>query len=317
MMSREAGRIRDRAQHFLEWILELRARSARRSDRVERILLAGAAVVFLVATYIAWQRLPEVQRTLDASWLALAGLLALVGFVANGFEFLMTGRLMRRHIRAYDALRVSVVGTAANVLPIPGAVVVRTQALRQMGEGGSGALIVTTAVGVFWVASAGVLAAAFLLFPTADGYMAAVILLCSCIGVMVAAALVHFAGGRPGRLEIAVLAMIEVVSVFASGVRLYAVAHAIGFDVGLVEAITINLGVILSHAVGVVPAGLGLRELASGAFAESAGVPASVGVMLSVLDRVVIYVVLSVLVTLLMLIDRRRLFGTETGVDSR
>ena len=55
-----------------------------------------------------------------------------------------------------------------------------------------------------------------------------------------------------------------------------------------------NLGGILSNVAGILPGGLGLREVASGAFGVLVGVPAAVGVLMAAADRIGFYVVLAV-----------------------
>lgn len=303
---------------LLDWLARITGRGAKRSAVVERILLLIAGIVFCGATFTAWNKLPAAPRNLGPGWAAFALILALLALSINALEFWISARLIGRRVSHADALRISVLGSAANVLPLPGAVLVRTRALSQAGSTGRHALAITTAIGILWIAAAALLACVLLVFSGQQAVLAGLILLLSFSSLCVAAALSRFAGGsRRVRMLVAVGA-VELLSVIVSGIRLYAVARATGFDVRLAEAVTINLGAILSHAAGIVPGGLGLREAASGLFAASAGVAASVGVILSVLDRIVMYVGLGLALGALFAFAHRPAYPRETterGVD--
>ena len=105
------------------------------SKRTQRILLGVATVVFLVGGWFAFKSL---DVTLDQiRWVPML-IAALVGvpltLVANTFEYLLSARMLHHRMHFMPALQLTTMSTAANLLPIPGAFLVRVQGLRTMGS---------------------------------------------------------------------------------------------------------------------------------------------------------------------------------------
>ncbi len=309
----EDGPPQGRLERLLRWLATASGRGRPRSPRTDRVLLAIAAAVFIGATGWAWQQLPPEERSFSAGWLAVALTLALVTLLMNALEFGVSAELRGFRSPTQNSWRVSVLGSAANLLPVPGAVVVRAQALRQLGERTSGAVIVTGLVGLVWLATAAVAAGLLLLATPSHRTLGAAFLGVGAITIIVSVAVLSRGGGQ--RSTLARLIAIEFVSVLVSGVRLYAVARAADLAIDLSAALTISLGGILSHVVGIFPGGLGLKELVSGAFGTLVGVSASVGVLASAIDRLVVYGALAIAAVPLMVVGRRRTDDTEGPVE--
>lgn len=71
-----------------------------------------------------------------------------------------------------------------------------------------------------------------------------------------------------------------------AGLRFFFVLVAFGFDVSIGQALALATSGILATAVGIVPGGLGLRELLAGAFAPLVALSASVGVLAAIVNRI-------------------------------
>ena len=122
------------------------------SKRTQRILLGVATVVFIVGGWFAFKSL---DVTLDEiRWVPMV-IAALVGvpltLVANTFEYLLSARMLHHRMRFVPALQLTTMSTAANLLPIPGAFLVRVQGLRTMGSRYGRALASTAVVGLVWI----------------------------------------------------------------------------------------------------------------------------------------------------------------------
>lgn len=304
-----------RDERLLRWLATVSGRGRQRSPAVDRLLLAIAASVFVVAATWAWQQLPPEERSFSGGWLTFALFLALITLLLNALEFGVSAELRGFRSPTRNSWRVSVLGSAANLLPVPGAVVVRAQALRRLGERTSGAVIVTGLVGLVWVATAAVAAGLLLLTTPSHQPLGAAFLGVGATTIVGSMVVLRRGGGRMPTLVR--LLTIEVASVLVSGVRLYAVARAAGLPIDPPAALTISLGGILSHVVGIFPGGLGLKELVSGAFGTLVGVSASVGVLASAIDRLVVYAALAMASVPLLLLGRAPTSGVDSAVATR
>jgi len=289
-----------RAARILRLATRLTGRSQERSETLERILLIVAALVFLVATVVAWKGIPSRDLDFSPLWALVALGLAGGTLWVKALEFGLSGTLLGRSLARAETFRVSVVGSAANFLPIPGAALVRTRALRQQGEHMGTALAVTAAVGVAWVGTAAILAGLLQLLPGGSALLGLIFSFAGLLSWILVLGIVRGSGRRVKAGEMASLFGIEMVSVSLSGCRLFAVARSGGFPVGFVDSVTVSLGAILAHVPGIFPGGLGLRELSAGLFGSFAGVPGSIGVLMSVLDRLFLYVVMGMAVAVLL-----------------
>ena len=80
-----------------------------------------------------------------------------VSTTLNALEYRVMAHFADHHPPALEIVQVSVLGTAANLLPVPGAVVVRLANLRKGGVRMTRALNLTAIIGLTWVGSACIL----------------------------------------------------------------------------------------------------------------------------------------------------------------
>ncbi|MFA9446125.1 hypothetical protein [Egicoccus sp. AB-alg6-2] len=258
------------------------------SPRARRVLLVLGLVAFVVMLVVSLRAL-EVGFD-DVSWwpLVVAGLvLTPLTILGNAAELrVMAYATAQRPLPWSESVRVVVLATAANLLPIPGAALVRVQALRTRGASGAAATAVNVAGAGAWLGS-GLLIAGLALAPVRGP----VALLAAAVGVVgcVVAALIVRKIALPGRALRATLALIyvEVTVTLLYGVRLLVVLAALRVDLELLQALVIALSAPLSAAAGVFPSGIGLAEAISGLLAPAVALPAAVGVAATGLNRVV------------------------------
>src|SRR5690606_9103725 len=101
----------------------------------------------------------------------------------NAMEHAATARLAGGRETLLAALKVSVYGNVANLLPVPGSVVVRVQALRRRGHAGRVALSATAAVGACWISASLLLGGVLLL--TARPLLGSLLVASATAGVVV------------------------------------------------------------------------------------------------------------------------------------
>ena len=260
----------------------------------ERKLLLVAVVLFVVASAVAVANLPPVETEVRWPVLLLLPLIGVPATVAvNAWEYRVTARLVGHEVPHTHAARISVLSTAANLLPIPGAVLVRSRALRQRGTGMGSALAITTAIGIAWVGVTAVLAGALQLVSGEPPLGLAVV--GAGLVVLVAAGLLaaRTSGVTLGRAEVGTVILVEVVAVLVAASRLQLALWGLGYSPGADQSLALSLAGSLGSAVGFLPAGLGVREVLAAGIGPIVGLPAAVSLVATAVDRVLGLVVLA------------------------
>jgi uncharacterized membrane protein YbhN (UPF0104 family) len=266
----------------------------------ERRLLLIAVVLFLVASAVGAANLPPVETSVRWPVLLLLPLIGVPATVAtNAWEYSVTARLLGYRIPPPDAARVSVLSTAANLLPIPGAVLVRSRALNQRGTGMGSALSITTAIGIAWVGVTAVMAGGLQLFGGEPALGAAV--LAGGLVVLVLSGLLaaRTRGVTLRRSDIGTVLAVEVVAVLVAATRLQLVLWGLGYSPGADQSMALSLAGSLGSAVGFLPAGLGVREVLAAGIGPIVGLPAAVSLVATAVDRVLGLVVLAAIAAVL------------------
>jgi hypothetical protein len=277
--------------------------AARRpSVRTERALLVIASAAMVVGAWYAVRQ--GALEPAEFRWGPLL-LAAVVGVpltaATNAVEYWITGRAAGASFGPLVALRTTILATAANLLPLPGGPLVRIQALRTEGIATGASTQVTAAAGTSWIAVAALLAAGGGLVV---GAPAGAIGALAGLGVVAGAAsvlLLRRATVHPRGWSWLLLGLVgvEVASVAIAAMRLYLFLPAIGAPARASSALVLALAGVLATAVGVVPAGLGVREGLSALLAVAVALPAATGFAVSLLDRVVGLVVVAPVALLL------------------
>jgi hypothetical protein len=265
--------------------------------RARRWLLLAGAVLFLGGAAFAVRDLdlpPGGVRL--APVLVVAVVLVPLTIAVNAVELVALGRLLGQRLGATTAVRVVVLGTAANLLPLPGAAALRIQALAGGGASYAAATGVNLAAAFAWLGAAAAVGGGALATEGRE-----------TLGLTIAAAgLAALAGSllvawrlatvsRPGR-PLALLAAAEFATVVGHALRLVLLLGAIGATTSFAAGTVVGTSGPLAAAAGVFPAGLGVAEaLAAGAGALVA-VPASAAFAAAALNRLVGYGVLAVAV---------------------
>lgn len=279
-----------------------RALQRKPSPRTERIILGIAVLIFVASAIVALRALPEVRtvRWLPVVILALIGPPGLV--VLNSLEYGVLASLLGYRISANDAVRVSFVSSAANMLPIPGAALVRIRALTHLGSGAGRATIAATTIGVAWLGVTGIVAGAFQLVAANTG-LGAGLVGGGVVSLAGTALLVRLIGPQ-SRIKHPMLVILTIETLFVGliSAQFYLALQALGFDVSVSQAVAFSAPVVFSSAIGFLPGGLGLREILAAGISPLVGLPAAAGVLAASLDRLVAAVTLSILAGITLLL---------------
>lgn len=261
------------------------------SAGTERAVLAVAALLFVAAFVFGLRAVPEDLQLTVWPLVGLALVAVPLANVANGLEYATAARIGGHAVPVGEALEVSVLSSAANLLPLPGAALVRVRAMRRRGSSYRQALAVTALVGGAWLATSLVLAGGLLAAPRpgeVDDVAALAVLGCGVTGVALAGIAVRrlVPAGQAAVLAAGLLAA-EALAVAVAALRYLLVLGALGLDVTLEQAVALSVASVLASALGFVPGGLGLREALAGVIAGLVGLPVATGVLAAAVDRLV------------------------------
>jgi uncharacterized membrane protein YbhN (UPF0104 family) len=203
-------------------------------------------------------------------------------------------------------------GSAANLLPIPGAVVVRLANLHKGGVKVGRGINLTAIIGLTWVGSACLLGgiANFVGHPDFGAGSVALGVSLLVVSLVLLARILEPGDRLAGSVE---LIAIEAGFVTMQALRLWLVAAALRFDVSFAQSSALVIAAVSAAAIGFLPAGLGAREGIAAVLSPVVGIPAAVGLVITAVDRVVNLVVLSAFAGVVTLLTRGRRRAAGTG----
>jgi hypothetical protein len=243
-------------------------------------------VVFLAVAVAGVAALPSGNE--GAQWSLLAIVAVVLGpanSACNAAEYALTARYAGVRVGPREAIGVAVLSSAANLLPLPGAAVVRAGSLHRRGTGAARAARVVVAASGVWLATTAVLVGLVILATTDRLLAGAALLAVGLVGVA-AAHRVADAHRRPDGIRLtAALVAVESATVAVGAIRLWLCIRGLGYDVDAVQATALTFASVLASAAGVFPGGLGLREVLASSIGPLVAVPAAVAASGVVVDR--------------------------------
>lgn len=252
-----------------------------------------AVVLFLGAGAFGVRNFPRGAD--DLRWVPLlAGALGGVPptLALNSLEYATMGRIVDRRVPWGRALRVTVMASAANVLPIPGAVLVRVQALAELDVPYRGAVASAGIIGGAWVSTT-LLVAGGVQLLLGPPVLALGAVPAGALGLFVTYLwLARRTGPRRSRGIAARILGLEVAFVVLSAARMLLLLWGLGSSAGWSEAFALTVAAALASLVGFFPGGLGLRELLAAGIGPLVGLPPAVGVLAAIAQRLGSFVAL-------------------------
>lgn len=204
--------------------------------------------------------------------------------LSNALEFRTISTLCETEATWPEAVTVSILATLANLLPLPGAAIVRSARLKQAGVSNSRIATELASIGLAFLAvAAGALTVAAALNNL--WRQTAVFAGCLVVTVGVCAALQVRRSASGWMARLALILGTEAVVLLVVAVRLWLVLVAIEGSSDLHGAVALAAGSALSTSVAFVPAGLGAKEILSGLLGSTAGVDVAVGAFAAAVDR--------------------------------
>ena len=263
------------------------------SPAARRVLLLVGATILLAGSVFAARALELPTGGVRIAPLMLVVVALVPATIAiNALELIALGRLLDQRLPVPVAVRVVVLGTAANLLPIPGAAALRIQALAGGGATYRAATAINVAAAVVWLGNA--LLVAGIAIATLGRPVTAVIAIstggaATVVGLLSSRRLAT-AAHRRGPL--AALALAEVGTVVVHALRLVVLLGALGAGVSFAAGTVVGTSGPLAAAAGVFPAGLGIAEALAAAAGSLVAVPAAAAFAAAALNRLLGYGVL-------------------------
>lgn len=271
---------------FPAWIGRWRAWSEQPGPRRWLILLG--ALLFIVTLVVAVGNLPD--RPESTRWGLLAWVLVVLApasMVLSAVEYRLTGAVAGRHVGSREALRVSVMSSLANLLPLPGSYIVRAGHLSAQGVSAGRAATAPSALALAWVGVSGVAAGALLAAGSERMAWSVGLVSGGLLALAGSFAVLLALTGKSAPRWMGPVVMVELGSVAISAIRYYLVLAALGFDATWEAAALLALASVLGVAAGIVPGGLGIREVLAGGFVLLTGLEAAVGVLAAAFNRII------------------------------
>jgi hypothetical protein len=299
------GSLTARGARFVLRVVDEKMRH-RPSPRAERILLGVAFVAFVVMGVVAVANFPDIGTGVRWEILVPVGLVGMsMNLVFNALEFDVTARFVGHRVAMTRALRVTILGSAANLLPIPGGAIVRTQELTARGARYRHTLVTAAVIGLMSIGAQLVLVGIANVAEASAGVL--VILLAGGVVVIATsvAVLRTAADTRTAfRYGCAMLA-VETGYAVVAAVRMWLVFEGLGVEVSLPATFAISGIGSVATAIGFFPGALGIKELLTGLVGPLVGVTVAVGVTGAVVSRLFGFVVLATASSVLLIHDHR------------
>jgi len=267
------------------------------SPRVRRVGVLLAAIVFFAGLGLALAARPELFREVDLVAWALVLACVPLTVLANSCQFWLAARLLRVPMPPVRAMLVTLLSTAANMLPLPGGSVVRIAALKSTGNTYRQGTGVTVLVAGNWLGMTLILAGCALLALDLRGMG---------VGALASGGLALAASGaglrvahNAGAAWLLALAAAQSAMVATGTLRLWLCFRALGEPAAALEAVVLTLSNVVAAAVGVAPAGLGVAEVTAAGIATAIGIPAALAFLAAALDRISGLIVVGLLTVIL------------------
>ena len=261
------------------------SRINKRRAKLTSISLRIASVVFVLGIVVSLWSQPSLLINSHLSHLAfLTFILVPISIFINGLEYFYIAKLGgAKEVELKGAIAITIIGSAANMLPLPGALAVRIGAMKAKGiTVKRGAYLSILGFGLWGGVAACISAISmFNLKATPEAYY---LIICGVIGIIVSLTFLYLF--NPKLHLVAALLFQRLSMVLLDALRMYICLLALGIDIELLQSGLLVLGSLLGSAVSIVPAGLGVREVVTATLAPYIGVTAAAGFMAATLNRI-------------------------------
>lgn len=259
------------------------------NKRLHTVVATASALAVVVATLWAWQSSELTFAELTWWPIVIAFVvMAPASLALKSTEYQISARLVSQQPSQSRSLKVAVVSAAANLLPLPGSMIVTVRSLSEDGSNYGSAISAGAVPGVAWLSLTGLIGGTAIVIE-GQLLVGGFIVLAGLIAGIAAwklfqTATAHQASSLPLALSVV---GVEVAWLMVSALRLALAVTALGVSITPTQALALSVAGALTVAIGFFPGGLGLREALLAALSPLIGLEFNTGVLLGALDRLI------------------------------
>lgn len=255
------------------------------NQKVKTFALLISLLIFVGGLVLSVTHNPSLFKNI--SWPFL-GLMLLIGVpvtvVINAVRYILTGRVLSQRISIINSLNITVLSTAANALPLPAGVLVRIAGLKTKTTSYKDSASATFLVFGVWAGATCLYSATALCVLSSSLTIPAIAIY--ILGTIILAISSNVLLKKMSSTQLLVLILANEFAAAASDAfRLWLCFIALGASTSFVVTSILAISAVAGSAVGIVPAGLGLREAVTALIGPLINVSASAGFVVAALNR--------------------------------
>lgn len=255
-----------------------------RRPAVQRVVFLCAAVVFGSGVVISLMASPDLLTKLKpVPILLLTFVFAPALIVLNTSLLLATCKITGAKMGMVSGLKLSILSSAANYLPLPGGPALRIVAMAESGATLKSASLANVAAALLWFGVT-FLHAGFWAFASGSVlyiFLGAIGLTALGVGVFLTRLV------SKSFLDMIILTIISLLTAICYAVGFWVALRSIGFEGGFAQAVIISIAGVIGAAASFAPAGLGVRELAAAYVASLVATAPALGFIASAMLQVI------------------------------
>ncbi|MEN8239367.1 MAG: hypothetical protein ABFR53_09220 [Actinomycetota bacterium] len=251
-------------------------------------ILITIAVILFVVVIVSWNTLGLSLQTVNWFFIALSALLVPVSLLLTAAEYRLVGAANGVEVAWGNATMITIIGSVANLLPLPGAAAVRVNDLIARDATPSHATRATVGIGVLWLGWALVLSGGGLLM--ADSWIIGLALFAAGTATVVTSWLIappRTPDGFGGWQWFTTGSILELTALVVGSLRIWLTLLALGTTATLLQSVGLVAAGAISSSIGIVPGGLGVRELIAGLLAPLVGLEIAAAILTVAVVRMV------------------------------
>ncbi|MDT8404341.1 lysylphosphatidylglycerol synthase domain-containing protein [Sulfuriflexus sp.] len=236
-------------------------------------LLTFAIILFFFGLFYSLYESQHSITSLD--WLYILIILALClppTIIINGVRYKYTSSLAHNHISTQRALNISILSSAANILPLPGGVMVKLANLKKPENTYSDSFQAILTASFLWLSLTSMYSGGWLIYFKQFSLGYTMLLTGACLSVYASLTIRKIT--QDYKILLALL-LIEILAIQVDVIRMYFAFKAIGIDTSYAQCSVFAITSIMGSIVSIVPAGLGVREIFAALISTTIDIQAS------------------------------------------
>lgn len=281
----------------------------KKNNKVQRYALLVAATAFCVGLIFSIKSQPQLLYNLRYPYAFFCIFIIVpITLIANAIEFSLISSSAKQKVKFIKAFEISIIASAANMLPIPGGAITRFAWLKTIGVDIKKSSLIVFVFGLIWLGISFIFSGFCIIYTKhlvlASGFILlgiGILFFCGFTLIKLHASLAIILGAFLQRFILAIL----------DALKFWFCFKASGHDVTFLQAGIFTISGVLGSAVSIVPAGFGVSEGVSALLAPIASIDPSLGFLAATAGRFFVLIFLSPLSIALALFKNKSYFRSR------